>query len=362
MIMPDFLRYLPEAATSPLAFVAYVVVVAAWTYSFVARNRLQTISRLITDIPEAERAEIIRREYNTTPRSGLSAEQWIRVRKQTLLFLSLLATLVAVVAIAAMAQARSTATTDEFPRFENPIEEGRLDSENRSRLASSEEARSDEAVGMADEPQQPEVSMETTDLGTPTEHQPSAPKLEPPDLKNPLPNVSMEDTQIDTVVNLGNTEADPPAQSNGLKVVQILRDGDAEDQNIQRFEITLANESPATLILKRFRVHWRYRSGGTASMREPTIVRPIAKYLIELPIETANPIGEALVPIHPLIVVPPGSEAEPNLVAIRLNVFYRLVDAKKHPYNGWDILYTVAIEDQSGGETTVFSDKSWRQG
>jgi hypothetical protein len=54
-------------------------------------------SKVIGQIAEKDRARLLENEYRTFPRSGLSAEQWIRARRMNLLFLGLLALVLAVV-------------------------------------------------------------------------------------------------------------------------------------------------------------------------------------------------------------------------------------------------------------------------
>jgi hypothetical protein len=99
----QFLNHLKDTAASPFAFVAYLAVVGAWAYIIIARHRLTTIAKTLNALPEDRRAEILLKEYNTTPRKGLSAEQWIRARKHVLILVSFLATLIAALAIAGMA-------------------------------------------------------------------------------------------------------------------------------------------------------------------------------------------------------------------------------------------------------------------
>src|SRR5262245_36648095 len=84
----DFLLNLRIVAASPYAFAAYVGVAAAWTYTTVARHRLDRIAQLFKDLPPDDRIRMIMREYSTVPRSGLSAEQWIVSRRHTLFFRS----------------------------------------------------------------------------------------------------------------------------------------------------------------------------------------------------------------------------------------------------------------------------------
>jgi len=58
---------------------------------------------VITQVPPQERAALLAKEYNVLPRSGLSAEQWIRSRKHTLFFLGFLLLLIAGVVLATVA-------------------------------------------------------------------------------------------------------------------------------------------------------------------------------------------------------------------------------------------------------------------
>jgi hypothetical protein len=100
----DFLVNLRAVAGSPYAFAAYVAVAAAWTYTTIARHRLEKIAQLFKDLPPDDRTKVIMREYSTAPRSGLSADQWIKSRQHMLMFvgfLSLLicATLIVIVAL-----------------------------------------------------------------------------------------------------------------------------------------------------------------------------------------------------------------------------------------------------------------------
>jgi len=100
----EFFSSLKTAATSPLALIAYLCLVAAWAYIANKGLRLKAISKMIMAVPEQDRAALIAKEYNTTPRKGLSAEQWIQSRKHLLSFLAFIALVVAaaVVAVTAM--------------------------------------------------------------------------------------------------------------------------------------------------------------------------------------------------------------------------------------------------------------------
>jgi hypothetical protein len=98
-----FLEALPEAAASSYAFIAYLFLVATFAYLTVSQYRLRNIARIITSVPEHERANLLAREYNTTPASGMTAQEWITARRQALVFWSAMAVLMCVLIIAAVA-------------------------------------------------------------------------------------------------------------------------------------------------------------------------------------------------------------------------------------------------------------------
>src|SRR5690242_621274 len=90
----------PNTLTGPYALAAYALVVVAWLFYGTARRRLQIISSVLKDVPEHERATLLAREYNVTPKAGVSAEQWLRARKQTFLFMAFALTVLLVVGLA----------------------------------------------------------------------------------------------------------------------------------------------------------------------------------------------------------------------------------------------------------------------
>jgi hypothetical protein len=89
----SFLDALQTVATSPYAFVAYVCLLAGFIYWLVSEIRLKAIARL----PAEEQAAVLKKEYNVFPRSGLSGDEWIRSRRQTLTFWAFVVLIVAVV-------------------------------------------------------------------------------------------------------------------------------------------------------------------------------------------------------------------------------------------------------------------------
>lgn len=99
MEITKLLEHVSEAASSPFSVVAYICVVAAWTYITIAQHRLDKISKQLKHLPESERASILAREYSVLPRKGLSAKQWLRARRELLFFIGFLSILFAVLVV-----------------------------------------------------------------------------------------------------------------------------------------------------------------------------------------------------------------------------------------------------------------------
>jgi hypothetical protein len=132
MEITQFMSHLKDVASSPYALIGYIVVIVAWVYVVTAQGRLRNISKIISELPEEDRSKILLREYNTSPRKGLTAEQWIRSRQHTLLFLVFLAiilcgTILVIVTIYTKPSHRNASLslvdllvieTDEFPKIE----------------------------------------------------------------------------------------------------------------------------------------------------------------------------------------------------------------------------------------------------
>jgi hypothetical protein len=84
--MPEFLKALTVAARSPLAMVGYLAALIAWLVLALTTRRASLLYRAISSLPEADRLHAVELEYKVRPRSGLSAEQWIRSRVHLYLF------------------------------------------------------------------------------------------------------------------------------------------------------------------------------------------------------------------------------------------------------------------------------------
>jgi hypothetical protein len=75
-----------------------------------ADRRIKHDQELIPKIPENERIAFIRQRYNTQPRAGLTAEQYLRDRRQNYIFLGFLSVLVCAIVLVALTITRGSAT------------------------------------------------------------------------------------------------------------------------------------------------------------------------------------------------------------------------------------------------------------
>lgn len=359
MAVTTFLQHLKETASSPYAFVAYICVVGAWVYVVIARHRLRTVARMINALPEDRRAEIILRDYSTTPRSGLSAEQWIRTRRHTLFLISFLGTLITAVAIVGIT----------FSRGGHGLDSNKNESEkNHNTQSDTEIAPLVDPVDVTSPSPTPPAKDKNKSTNDPRHRIPPSSVRPVSNLSLPLNGTSSESSPSEparsavaaTNLLLHNESTDPQssrskAKSKPLEVVQIL-EGRSGSENIRIFDVTLANKSNVQKLLKTFDVSWSYVSGGGANNVEPHIIKPKAKYIIEIPIDLNHPEDEKNQLVYPPLLVPPGSDSEPNLLVIRLHVYYSI---ERHPYSNWELRFSIRIVDNTGDRVDIFSKRSW---
>ncbi len=91
------LRSLPQVATSPFAFVAYVLVVAAWLIVALRVKRNKNLLDALEKVPLEQRLAALQAEMgNVSPPKGFTAQQWLRSRIHTYYFYAFLALYLAV--------------------------------------------------------------------------------------------------------------------------------------------------------------------------------------------------------------------------------------------------------------------------
>lgn len=101
------LQGLSEAAKSPLAFVAYCIVILGWASIAWKESRFKTIAKSLALIPEDQRLEAMKLEYGLEPKEGLSAESYLQLKKKSYLFLAFGITVIATLLISTLAIYRS---------------------------------------------------------------------------------------------------------------------------------------------------------------------------------------------------------------------------------------------------------------
>lgn len=101
------LQGLSEAAKSPLAFIAYCIVILGWASIVWKESRFKTIAKNLELIPEDQRLEAMKLEYGLEPKEGLSAESYLRLKKKSYLFLAFGITVIATLLISTLAIYRS---------------------------------------------------------------------------------------------------------------------------------------------------------------------------------------------------------------------------------------------------------------
>jgi hypothetical protein len=122
-VFPDFLSHLGEAATSPLAFVGYVVVILSWT--FLAWKRMHSLSQVREIIAKYEsddaRNEALGKLLGNQPK-GMRQKDLLAWSKQqaahqtkVLITISYLFTLLALLGVIALAEYRSDLAEERRP-------------------------------------------------------------------------------------------------------------------------------------------------------------------------------------------------------------------------------------------------------
>ncbi|MEG0323252.1 MAG: hypothetical protein RR619_04585, partial [Raoultibacter sp.] len=77
MELQKLLGALPDAATSPYAFVAYVLLVIASAVIAWRVKRNKNLLNVLEKIPPEQRAKLIATEMGTPVPPGMTAEQWL---------------------------------------------------------------------------------------------------------------------------------------------------------------------------------------------------------------------------------------------------------------------------------------------
>lgn len=93
--LQEALRSLPQAALNPYAFVAYLGVIIAWVVIALRVKRNRELLQRIKDVPEEQRRDLLLAEMGSPIPPHLSAEQWLKSRRQLYFFYAFIAVCVA---------------------------------------------------------------------------------------------------------------------------------------------------------------------------------------------------------------------------------------------------------------------------
>jgi hypothetical protein len=101
-----FLQALPSVAGSPLALIAYLATVVAWTLVAMRVNRFKVLMENIKDLPEPDRLKAIEIEIGRAVPKGMTAKQFLQSRMQFFIFLGFLALCATAAFVSSMALIR----------------------------------------------------------------------------------------------------------------------------------------------------------------------------------------------------------------------------------------------------------------
>lgn len=130
--MEQLLRHIGVVSNSVYSFIAYILVIFAWVYVATKEKKLKIIAGVIKELPEEDRKAVLLRNFDTIPKKGINAEQWIKSQKNKYFFLGLIATLIAVFLIVVIYLSKNDnrisanlslvgltiTTTDSFPQLD----------------------------------------------------------------------------------------------------------------------------------------------------------------------------------------------------------------------------------------------------
>jgi hypothetical protein len=137
-------------------------------------------------------------------------------------------------------------------------------------------------------------------------------------------------------------------------------EGKSEDAASRIFEIIIANESNTQKLLSNFEIVWHYQPGITSSISEGSVLQPIAKYILEFPVDVLDESSKnKVVAVYPHIVIPPKNENGRSLTTIQVQIHYSLSKPGYHPSGGWNIIYDLTIVDDTKKKLNIFQAATW---
>jgi len=170
-----------------------------------------------------------------------------------------------------------------------------------------------------------------------------------------LPSTASDYGPLPNAKEVSSPEIDPDAP---FKVIYIQQSG-GDPESVHTFDVTFANTGKL-IVLKQFEIHWSYESGGGSSAEPAHSLTPTERYIIELPINIRHPQDGRIQLLPFPLSVSRGAPTDPNVITLRLVLYYSLIEGGRHPFTNWDITYDLAVTDVGGTRTPIFVGAKWK--
>ncbi len=90
------LHGLEQAAKSPLAFIAYILIIISWTAKYLYTKKLKIISDKLNLLPENQRLKALELVYNFRPKKGLSSSEYLINEKRKYFLIAFIMSTIAI--------------------------------------------------------------------------------------------------------------------------------------------------------------------------------------------------------------------------------------------------------------------------
>jgi tetratricopeptide (TPR) repeat protein len=114
------LEAIPTVAASPLAFVAYVILIVGWLLYLSKRSKLKTIASKLESLPKKDRLKALELNYKLQPKEGLPPDLYLKMLSKNYFFYAAIGTIIAIVLLGALLvyyaleSSRAKATAQSF--------------------------------------------------------------------------------------------------------------------------------------------------------------------------------------------------------------------------------------------------------
>lgn len=301
--MRQFLSALSQAATSPYAFIAYLAVISAWVYVTINQRRLTHDLHLVARLRQEDRLRYIEQRYKAEPRAGLSAEQYLRGRRLSFLFMGYIFTIAAGVVVIVLSLT-----------LYRPGADG---------------------------------GQTITPLKNPELILPRGPRSWLPSLIGPARASDGSSPRLRLRAVMVSEE------SPGKKLFDIILSNTSKEQVIL-----------TTLKARWLYLSGHLASIQTAVSLRPTEKYHID---LKIHRHQSGTLLGADVAMSPMVVIPPAAESGPGIFSFRLEVVYSFPagdsfsrSSGTHAFQ-WDLLYDISIVDEYNQQTELVS-RSWNNG